>query len=389
MGGLDKDLLNTRVLIVDDEKVNVDLLSQVLRAEGFTNLVTTSDSRRAVELFASEKPDIVLLDLHMPEPDGYAVLTEIGKLSGDTYVPVVILTGDATPPAKERALSLGAADFITKPFDLTEVQLRVKNLLRTRVLYLELEDEKSSLELRVDERTIDLKEARRDLEASLERLTQIDNERQNLLGALIRAQEEERARIASDIHDDSIQVMTAVGMRLGMIRRSLAGHGHEDVVDEVEVLVNRCIDRLRRLLFELRPPTLDREGLAPTLRLSLEDLRTYKDIRYRLNDKLPKEPPPETRVIAYRIAQEALANVRKHAQATEVEVTLQSHENGLLMRIKDDGQGFSIDGAHDPRPGHLGLPAMRERAEIAGGWFRIDSAAGAGTTVECWIPEIA
>jgi signal transduction histidine kinase len=385
----DNDISTSRILITDDAELNIMLLSNFLRAGGFTNLVTTRNPRRSIELVTSEPLDIVLLDLHMPEIDGFEVLAEINKLSAGGYLPVIVMTGDVRPEARERALSLGAADFLTKPLDATEVLLRVKNLLRTRGLYVELEKERASLEERVHERTSALEDARRDLEESLEHLTQTDKERHRLVRALIGAQEEERARIASDIHDDSIQVMTAVGMRLGMLRRTVAEDGPADDVEELEVLVNLSIDRLRRLLFELRPLTLDREGLGATLRLSLEDMRSHHEIRYQLNDELRGQLPPETRVVAYRIAQEALSNVRKHARATEVEITLESHDGGLLMRIRDDGQGFALEHAHETRPGHLGLPAMRERAELVGGWFRIDSAPQAGTTVECWIPEIA
>src|ERR1700730_16190835 len=109
-------------------------------------------------------------------------------------------------------------------------------------------------------------------------------------------------------------------------------------------------------------------------------------IEVALETALERSPASETQVIAYRIAQEALANIRKHARARRVECAVSAVEDGILTRIADGGVGFA--GSHNgPRPGHLGLIAMRERAEMAGGWFRITSSAGEGCVVEYWIPD--
>jgi PAS domain S-box-containing protein len=209
-------------------------------------------------------------------------------------------------------------------------------------------------------------------------------ERQALLGHLVAAGEEERARIAGDIHDDSIQAMTAAGMRLQILRRTLADPEHLKLLDELEQTIQLSIARLRHLLFELRPPALDNEGLSAALRLYLDEADD-DTTSYHLEDKLRSQPTAETRVILYRIVQEALTNVRKHATATNVTVALQEREGGYLARVSDDGGGFLPDEAN-PVPGHLGLAAMRERATLAGGWLRIDTVPDRGTTVDVWIP---
>lgn len=210
-----------------------------------------------------------------------------------------------------------------------------------------------------------------------------DAERRALLGHLVAVAEDERQRIAADIHDDSIQAMAAASIRLQILRRRLTTRDELAMLDELANTMDLAIDRLRHLLFELRPPALDREGIVPALQLYLRE--SGSDVDYRLEEGLRDEPPPETRVILYRLAQEALTNVRKHARATAASVLLGQDENGYLLRVSDNGVGFRVDDA-SPVPGHLGLAAMRERAELAGGWLRIDSTAGAGTTVECWIP---
>jgi putative two-component system response regulator len=146
-----------RILIVDDEQVNVRALSQILSRAGYTNLETTTDPRLVAALYQNFQPDLVLLDLHMPDLDGFAILEQLAPLIPRTaYLPILTLTGDARAETKRRALSMGAKDFLTKPFDLTEVLLRIQNLLETRFLHLQLEDQNQVLELKVAERTSDL-----------------------------------------------------------------------------------------------------------------------------------------------------------------------------------------------------------------------------------------
>lgn len=232
----------------------------------------------------------------------------------------------------------------------------------------------------------DRKRADQELQRTLQRLRVTDEQRQRLLSRLVNAHEEERSRIAGDIHDDSIQVMTAVGMRLDVLGRDLSDHRQRALLEELEDTVNKAIARLRTLLFELRPPALDREGLGAALRLHLEQLREEHGVTYRLENRLRTEPRTETRVLLYRIAQEALTNVRKHARAERVEVVAEDRDGGYLMRVTDDGVGFTVEGEDPYHPGHLGLVALRERAEMAGGWCRVDSAPRAGTTVEVWVP---
>jgi signal transduction histidine kinase len=138
------------------------------------------------------------------------------------------------------------------------------------------------------------------------------------------------------------------------------------------------------LLFELRPPALDNEGLSAALGSYLDEVDD-PDIAFRFDDQLSVQPSPESRTILYRIVQEALTNVRKHAQATAATVSLREVESGFLARVSDDGIGF-VARDEEPVPGHLGLAAMRERAELAGGWLKIEAAPGKGTTLEVWIP---
>jgi DNA-binding response OmpR family regulator len=131
---------SSRILIVDDEAANLELLARLLKREKFTDIVQTTDPYNALEQFEKGTFDLVLLDLMMPGLDGFALLDSFQRFTGPTdFVPVLVLTADVSLPTRRRALSLGAKDFLTKPFDAIEVVLRVFNLLETRHLVLELQ----------------------------------------------------------------------------------------------------------------------------------------------------------------------------------------------------------------------------------------------------------
>jgi putative two-component system response regulator len=150
---------NARILIVDDEPANVDALRWLLEAAGFRRLETTTDSRDAASLYVRFRPDLILLDLHMPYMDGLAVLDQLNEIVEASYLPILMLTGDISPEARRDALSRGAKDFINKPFDRDEVLLRIRTLLETRFLYLQIQSHNQMLEVKVRERTRALESA--------------------------------------------------------------------------------------------------------------------------------------------------------------------------------------------------------------------------------------
>jgi putative two-component system response regulator len=132
-------LTDARILVVDDERVNVVLLERILEQDGYRNVKSITDPSEAAVLYDQFEPDLVLLDLHMPKLDGFAVMKLLeGRIPADTFLPILILTADIRPEIKRRALAAGAKDFVTKPFDRTEVLLRIQNLLETRFLHLRM-----------------------------------------------------------------------------------------------------------------------------------------------------------------------------------------------------------------------------------------------------------
>jgi signal transduction histidine kinase len=154
---IDESIKAANILIVDDQEANIDVLTGLLKKQGYTNIMTTIDPRDVIPLFESFKPDILLLDLAMPFLSGFEVMELLKEhIAQNTFFPILVLTADVTIEAKKRALSGGANDFLTKPFDLIEVGLRIQNLLYTSFLQKQLQNQNQILEQRVKERTSEL-----------------------------------------------------------------------------------------------------------------------------------------------------------------------------------------------------------------------------------------
>lgn len=142
----EEEILNAKILIIDDADANLRLLEDLLAREGFNQVISTAESTRALDLFKAFNPDLIMLDLMMPGLDGYELLEMLSRhIAKDEYLPLIVLTADATIHAKRKALALGAKDFITKPFDTIEAMLRVWNLLETRILYRHLKQLNSEI----------------------------------------------------------------------------------------------------------------------------------------------------------------------------------------------------------------------------------------------------
>lgn len=151
------EILNATILIVDDQKTNVILLEQILREAGYTSIASTMNPEEVCALHDKNQYDLILLDLQMPGMDGFQVIEGLNKDNTDGYLPVLVIT--AQPSHKLRALQAGARDFISKPFDLVEVKMRIHNMLEVRLLYKKLENYNNVLEQTVKERTGELLKA--------------------------------------------------------------------------------------------------------------------------------------------------------------------------------------------------------------------------------------
>ncbi|MEU4804450.1 PAS domain-containing sensor histidine kinase [Actinosynnema sp. NPDC023587] len=210
-------------------------------------------------------------------------------------------------------------------------------------------------------------------------------ERRRLVTHLVEAQELERRRIAWDVHDDSIQSMVAVGMRLQLLEGRLPEE-HAGTVRRLDDAVRGAIARLRALVFRLRPPEIDRHGLVRALTEYLGDVAPGWGLTCTVQDGLEREPPNDAAITIFRIFQEALANVHKHARASTVQVTLSTEDHGTLVEVADNGIGVTAIPAVQAGLEHFGMLEMRERAETSGGWWTFADRPGGGTAVRFWLP---
>jgi signal transduction histidine kinase len=207
----------------------------------------------------------------------------------------------------------------------------------------------------------------------------------------IRKQEEERRRLARELHDDAGHALTAAILRLDMTAQRLIGHGElTEAIDAVRDALVECADHLHELAFELQPRLLADLGLGPALRSLVRRLRDAADVQIELRTHGAEHRlEPEVELAAFRIAQEATTNALKHAGGSRIGLALSFEEHGVVLEIVDDGVGFARRSKRKDERCHHGLSGMRERAELVGGVLDLTSRPGEGTTIRARLPNLA
>ena len=218
------------------------------------------------------------------------------------------------------------------------------------------------------------------------RLEQAMSARRHLLNNIAAGGDEARRRFASALHDDSLQLLTGAELQLERVRGDSNGNHLDQRLEELGMTLRKVEDSLRRLLTNVSPEPLQLPSdLREAISERLESMRVRAGIEPHIESKLPDGIPTAIQAIVLKNVQEALNNVEKHARATRVTVVTDSVENGIRVEVRDDGKGFVV--AESARlPGHIGLVAVRERAQLAGGWFHVASEPGTGTKLEFWVP---
>ncbi|HXG41466.1 MAG TPA: ATP-binding protein [Dehalococcoidia bacterium] len=204
---------------------------------------------------------------------------------------------------------------------------------------------------------------------------------------VMRAQEEERKRVARDLHDDTAQALTALLVRLKVLERSLSDEGQRREVEELRTLVSHTLEGVRRLAIDLRPSTLDHLGLPAAIATYAEGFSRLWGLPIQLRlQPLRRRLPAEVELAVYRIVQEALTNVAKHAAAKQASVRLYKRNGCLVVRVSDDGRGFDVAAVTAQRDRGLGIFGMQERAALVGGSLVVRSRPGRGTEVRVAVP---
>ena len=432
------DMLQARILLVDDQDANVSLLEQMLRNAGYISIASTRNPYEVCELHRMNRYGLILLDLEMPGMDGFQVMEGLKEIETDGYLPVLVIT--AQPGHKLRALKAGAKDFVSKPFDLAEVLIRVHNMLEVRLLHLEikrlfnqlvvddalLKNEFSErkqveealhrtqaqlslhagqLEEQVAERTSELAATNKELEASVSFIRKANQENQalffesnimrgqlsQLTRQIIMAQEELRKEISRELHDEVVQTLIGINVELSALRKgAIVDVRTMKKIGYTQRMVEKSVIEVHRFARELRPAVLDDLGLIPALHAYIKSLAERAKVKIQMTAFGGVEALGDNeRTVLFRVAQEALTNVARHARATEVKMNISKISGAIRMEISDNGRSFLVEKiVSSKNPKRLGLVGMKERVEMVGGSLTIESARGKGTTVRVEIPFI-
>jgi signal transduction histidine kinase len=367
------DILRASILIVDDQEDNVSLLEDMLRGAGYVSIASTRDPHEVCELYRKNRYSLILLDLEMPGLDGFQVLEGVKAVETDGYLPVLVIT--AQPEHMLRALKAGARDFISRPFDLAEALVRVHNMLEVRLLHLEAKRRTEEAEARGEEA----------IRASHEQL-------RALAARIQAAREEERAHAAREIHDVLAQELTCLKMEVAWLSRRLAepiGTWKQNVLQEkvgaIMDLTDKASQSVRRIAADLRPVVLDSLGLCAAIEWVAADFQKRTEICCEA--RVPGQGLAMDRdrsTALFRILQESLTNVARHAGATKVDIHLWREADEVILTVRDNGHGVQPSELKDPHS--IGLLGMRERASMLEGRCAIRAQAGGGTTVEVRLP---
>lgn len=398
---LSKVISHAKILIVDDELANVRLLEMILEREGCKNVSMTTDPRHVTALFNDNEPDLVLLDLNMPHMSGYEVMEALHALrSPESMVPIVVLTADATPEARRRALTSGATDFICKPFDNLEVIQRIKNVLQTRYLYLELLYQNQILEERVKERTTMLEQTLAELHAAQQKLMQ--EERLHALGKMA-------AGIAHDFNN-ILSLVLAYGEMLLEENVVTENAAPAKCVRNIISASRDGVEMVKRLALFQRPVVGD--DLFQTIDLAALINQGVELTRPRWQGETPAQRPeivvernfsPEARIVGDpNEIRDLLINAIFNAvdampDGGRIIFRTRAEGDWIVLEIGDTGVGMDDETrAHclepffttkGPRGSGLGLAMISGIARRHHGTLEVETAVGVGTKLLIRLPN--
>ena len=340
------------VLIVDDNPSARETLVAMLEGEGY-DLQLAKDGIQALRMLKQLQPDLILLDVMMPALDGFEVCRRIRSTPQLAEVPIILLTALDDRDSLLRGIESGADDFLSKPPDRRELVARVRTITRLN-------------------RYRTLMEQRENIRHMAERV--------------VAAQEEERQRISRELHDDLGQALTTHLLALRNLQQDLP-LSTEILFERLQTLYDQSYEifvKIRNIARDLRPPVLDALGLKAAMQTYCTEFtrRTHLPVVFESEENLPKLPDAHM-ITLYRTLQEALTNVIKHAQASQVWVDVAVEEDQVTLTIQDNGVGFSEE---KPQSNGIGLAGLRERITIAGGTFTINSAPKRGTIITAQFP---
>jgi signal transduction histidine kinase len=220
-----------------------------------------------------------------------------------------------------------------------------------------------------------------------EALRTSERARRRLLTQLLTAHDDERRRLAADLHDYAIQGLHAAVLRAEGLTNRLTAPDQLEAAEALEATLRSAVRNLRNIVAGVRQPTFEGVELVPAVEAYLAEAVADWPVSHRVESRLAHEPVPELSAVLFRIVVEAIANARKHSDARALAVVLETDTGGVRVEIVDDGKGFAPGTNKRGSLAHYGLASMKERAEMVGGWFQVHTKPGAGTRVEAWVPD--
>lgn len=374
------------VLIVDDVYENRLLLQNILEREYEVSLAASGIE--ALKMASTEPyPDMILLDVKMPEMDGHQVCRTLKANPETVNIPVIFVTGMDDVTNEALGFELGAVDYISKPFNIATVMARVATHLALHAQNRRLESnfQRKNLELIGKNAQLMLEiQEREKLEINLrdsgENLRKLTNH-------LLTVREDEKASIAREIHDELGGTLTALKFDTAWLAKQLPEDEpalHDKVADMVR-LVDASVVTIRRIVTELRPTILDDLGLWAAIEWQVNEFSKRTGIECTLLiDDAKYQPDKHQAISLFRVIQESLTNVVRHAKATQVEIGCQRNHNSIRLWIRDNGIGLSQNIRADATS--HGIRGMYERIEGLGGIIEFEGVANEGTTVTITLP---
>ena len=358
------------ILIVDDDQGNLKALQELLQGLG-QNLVLANSGEAALRRVLKEDFAVILLDARMPGVDGFETAKLIRERPRSRHTPIIFITGAYEDVGSVfRGYEVGAVDYIVKPLDPRVLKSKVS-------IFVELHAKNAALHREIAEHKL-----------TEQRLRESEENLRALAARLQSVREEEQIRIAREVHDGLGQQLTGLKMDLTWLAGKLQPDQESlaNKIGSMFLLIDETIHSVRKIASGLRPELLDEAGLAAAIGWHARDFQQRTGIRC-LVDVPPDSDglDPERSTAVFRIFQEVLTNVARHANATRVDVSMRRDERRFTLEVRDNGKGIASATIHDPRA--LGLLGMRERVLPFDGNIDISGSRGKGTRVVVSLPS--
>jgi signal transduction histidine kinase len=377
----------TTILVVDDAPDRLRLTAELLTQSGY-RVLTAGNGREGYKIAEQAGPDLIVSDVAMPVMDGVELCRLVRAHNGLRWTPILLMSAlRKDNESVVRGLRAGADDYLEAPYDPERLITKIARLVERKAQEEALRRANDELEEKVKGRTRELQEMTGALLDEVKERTAAEQRVRELLRRIVNIQEEERRAIARELHDQLGQQLTALRLSLDPIKQEAWGReASRAKVEHFEEILRRLDSDVDMMAWRLRPPALDDLGLSAALEQFVREWSEHSDVEAKFHaaglggDRLP----PEVEVNLYRITQEALNNIEKHAQAGNACVILERRDEQVMLIVEDDGKGFDPD--EKGGGGSMGLINMRERAALINGRLEIESAPGAGTTIFARVP---